>query len=120
MDVDKVGCAGTCGVPAMTYGGVPCSPNPHTIDFGLERARPGAPAFLLYTFVDSTVIPFAGCNLYTTTMLSMQTVNPCCNAKTSFTLPGGCYNLWLYNQWAVLDSAAIGGWALSNRGKIKL
>ena len=83
-------------------------------------AKPGAPAFLLYTLSDSMNIPFAGCNLYANSVLSVQTVNPCCNAKANFTLPAGCYNLWIYNQWAVLDSGAIGGWAMSNRGKILL
>lgn len=120
MDVDKTGCGGTCGVPAMVYGGVPCSPNPHTVSFGVEKAKPGAMAFLLYTLSDSTVIPFAGCTLYATSVLSVQTVTPCCTAKVNFGLPGGCYGLWIYNQWAIVDSGASGGWAMSNRGKILL
>ena len=104
----------------MTYSGGPCSPNPHVVQFGLERGKPGAPAFLLYTLSPTLSVPFAGCNLFTDTVLSFQTVNPCCNAQANFALPAGCYNLFIYNQWAVLDSGAVGGWAMSNRGKILL
>jgi hypothetical protein len=119
MNVDQVGCAGTNGVPAMTYGGVPCSPNPHTVDFGLERAKPGAMAFLLYEFAPINLL-FAGCNLYATNVLAVKTVNACNNAKASFNLPSGCFSVTVYNQWAVVDSGATGGWAMSNRGKIIL
>ena len=120
MDVNATGCAGSCGVPAMVYGGVPCSPAAHTVSFGVDRAKPGATAFLLYDLSPSTSIPFAGCNLYATSVLSVQTVTPCCTAKVNFLMPAGCYGLWVYNQWAIADSGAIGGFAMSNRGRIRL
>jgi hypothetical protein len=119
IDVDQTGCAGFCGVPAMTYGGVPQSSVIHKVDFGVERARPGATAFLLWETSPITV-PFAGCFLHATNILTTKTVNACCNAKVRLTLPGTIFGFTLYNQWAVIDSAAIGGWALSNRGKVVL
>ncbi len=120
MDVNATGCVGTCGTPAINYGGVPCSPNPHTVSFGVDKAKAGSMAFLLYGFSPTTVIPFAGCNLYTTTVLSVQTVSPCCTAKVNFALPAGCFGFSIYNQWAIIDSGAVGGWAMSNRGRIRL
>ena len=120
MDVDLTGCAGTAGVPAMAYGGVPCSPAAHTIGFGLENANPGSTAFLLFTLSSTMSIPFAGCNLYANSVLVTTPVSACSTAGTNITLGGGCFGLWLYNQWEVLDPGGPFGWAMSNRGKVRL
>lgn len=120
MDVNLTGCPGSVGVPAMAYGGVPCSPNPHVVGFGLENANPGSMAFLLWTLSSTMSFPFAGCNLYANNILTTATVSSCSTAGTNISLPPGCYGITLYNQWAVLDPGATFGWALTNRGQIRL
>ena len=121
MNVDLGGCAGTCGDPEITFAGVPCSPTAaRPISIGLEQARAGAPAYLLFTVDNSISIPFAGCTLQANFLLTTTTVNPCCNAEINLTLPAGCGSTWFYLQWGILDAGASGGWALSNRGQIQL
>ncbi|MCA8955410.1 MAG: hypothetical protein KDC87_05015 [Planctomycetes bacterium] len=121
MDIDFVGCPGTCGVPEITVGGVPCAPVLRTVEVGVEQARPGAPAFLLWTLSSTFASPFACGTLWANNYMPPPViVNPCCNAKRTFVLgPGGC-TTWVYFQYGILDSAAVGGFALSNRARLYL
>ena len=85
-----------------------------------RQSGPGATAYLLYTTNPTMNISFAGCWLYANNILAIRTVNSCRTAEAVFNLPGGCFGFTMFNQWAVSDSAATGGWALSNRGRIIL
>jgi len=117
MDVDMTGCVGSCGEPQITFGGVPASTAPRTIEIGVEQANPGSPALLLYTTDASFSFSFGCGTLYANNPFwPVLVVNPCCNAKHVVPLVPGGYSTWFYFQWAVNDA----GWKFSNRGRLRL
>jgi hypothetical protein len=117
MDVDMTGCIGSYGEPQITFGGVPASTEPRTIEIGVQQANPSAPALLLWTLDPYFAVPFGCGTLYANSPFwPVLTVNACGTAKHIVPLLPGGYSTTLYFQWAVSDS----GWKLSNRGSLRL